>query len=198
MLAHTLLALLFACGGSAPTPEGATPAADGAPAAAPAPAPTAESAAMLQALATRTPEPRCQDVDKLVPDPIAAYRTILSTETDPPFVPMRAASCLLLLHPREAEADALAWVVDPKATSLTTLVLGRLDTMPLESAKKVALAALGGPHAEMARLRISRLRTPELKALAGDVVPAADSAPAGAPGVAPAAPPVAAPAPGTP
>ena len=40
--------------------------------------------------------------------------------------------------------------------------------MPLESAKKIANAALGGPHKEMAKVRIARLRTPELKALAAE------------------------------
>ena len=58
------------------------------------------------------------------------------------------------------------WVVDPEQASLTTLVLGRLDTLPLDSAKKIATAALGGPHAETAKVRIGRLRTPELKAMA--------------------------------
>lgn len=121
---------------------------------------------VLTALSTKTPEPRCQDVEKLVANPIDAYRQIIANVTEPGFTPMRAATCLIGAHPRDAEADALIWVADPAKASLTTLVLGRLDTLPLDSAKKIALAALAGPHAEIASVRIGRLRTPELKALA--------------------------------
>ena len=95
-----------------------------------------------------------------------AHRAVIAQVTDPTWVPMRAATCLLSQHPKEAEEDALKWVADPAQVSLTTLVLGRLDTLPLDSATRIAQAALAGPHAEIAKVRIAKLRTPELKALA--------------------------------
>lgn len=166
-----LVALLCACGGS--TEEApATPVADKSPAVG---EPASDDGAwkaegdvakVLTALSTKTPEPRCQDVEKLSTNATDAYRQIIANVTEPGFTPMRAATCLIGGHPRDAEADALKWVADPAQASLTTLVLGRLDTLPLDSAKKIALAALAGPHADIARVRIGRLRTPELKALA--------------------------------
>lgn len=161
-----LLALIIACGGNTETP--ASPAPDAAAPEAPAPAPTADDhAAMLKAISVRKPEPGCQTLDQLAKDPVAAYKKIIATEKEPPYVPMRAATCLLTQHPREGEAEAVLWAADPEAEVLVMTVLGRLDTMPLDAAKKIAMAALKGPHKEAARLRIARLRTPELKALAG-------------------------------
>lgn len=164
----SLLALLLACGGGEPADAPAATTPEPTPAEAPAPEPAAEAdhAAMLKALLVKKPEPRCQDVEKLSTDPLGAFRKIVELDEQPPIVAMRAATCMMQLHPREAEADAVAWVGDAEKSTLTTVVLGRLDTMPLESAKKIAAAALAGPHKEMAKLRISRLRTPALKAMA--------------------------------
>lgn len=161
-----LLALLIACGGGAEKPDAEAPATPAPAEAAPAPAPE-DHAAMLKAISVRKPEPGCQTLDQLAKDPVAAYNKILATQKEPPYVPMRAATCLLTQHPREGEQAALAWCADPEAEVLVMTVLGRLDTMPLDAAKKIAKAALAGPHKEAARLRIARLRTPELKALAG-------------------------------
>lgn len=164
----TLLAGLLACGGgqTPPVQDGAEPEQ---PAPVPAPeAPKVDTKAVVDALAVSKPEPKCPDIEKMTPDPVATYRAILAEVKEPPIVVMRAATCMINHHPREAEVDALKWVTDPEAATLTTLVLGRLDTMPLESAKKIALAALKGPHKDLAKLRVARLRTPELKALAAE------------------------------
>ena len=173
---HLHLLTLFAlvgCGGSTSETE---PAEGSSAAQPPTEAPTeqapgewaaeGDTAKVLEALSQRKPEPRCQDVDKMTADPLKAYREIITHVEEPVLANMRAATCMLSQHPRDAEADAVAWVVDPEQASLTTLVLGRLDTLPLDSAKKIATAALGGPHAETAKVRIGRLRTPELKAMA--------------------------------
>ena len=162
-----LLTALWACGGSAETEAPETPVEETEVAKEEGEADaTDERAKILAALSQRKPEPRCQDVDKMSSNPVAIYSSIIETETEPTFAPMRAATCMISHHPREAEVEALKWVVDPSKASLTTLVLARLDTMPLDSAKKIAEAALGGPHTEIAKTRIARLRTPELKALA--------------------------------
>ncbi len=167
LLAMPLLALVLACGGGSEQPAdgAAPPPAEGAEQ----PAPKVDPAAhepVVQALAIHKPEPRCQDVDQLVPDAVAAYRHVIANVKEPTWSPMRAATCLLTQHVREAEVDALQWVADPKAGSLVTVVLSRLDRMPLESAKKIAAAAMTGPHKESAKVQIARLRTPELRAMA--------------------------------
>ena len=118
-------------------------------------------------LKVKTPEPRCPgDVEVGVTDAVGALRGVITHVTAPPWVSMRAATCLLQAHAKEGEADALKWVADPEQAGLTTLVLGRLDSMPLEIAKRIAQASLEGPHKDLAKTRISRLRTKELKALA--------------------------------
>lgn len=171
MVSTLSMLMLFACGGGESTAPDATP--DAAPEAeaveAAAEAETASDFDKVQAaLATKNPEPRCQDVDKLTSDPVAAYRHVANNVTEPTMVPMRAATCLLQQHPREAEAEALKWVADPNASSLTTVALNRLDTLPADSAMKIAQAALAGPHKDLAKMRIARLRTPELKALVAE------------------------------
>ena len=114
-------------------------------------------------LKVKKPEPICKDVETGVADPGDALRGVVNNITTPPWVPMRAATCLLNSHARAVEADALKWVADPEMSGLTTVVLGRLDTVPLDMAKTIATAALAGPHKELAKTRISRLRTKELK-----------------------------------
>ena len=36
----------------------------------------------------RKPEPRCQDIEKMTPDALGAYRHIIANEKEPPIVPM--------------------------------------------------------------------------------------------------------------
>lgn len=162
---------LVACGSSAePEPPVAPeqPAAETRSAATPTGTwqPTEAEERAIKALSVREPEPRCADVEGMVEEPVSTWRNIIAHVETPPWVPMRAATCLLAEHPREAEADALAWVADPEAAGLTTLVIGRLDGLPLDSAKRIGEAALAGPHAEIARRRLEKLRTPELRNLA--------------------------------
>jgi hypothetical protein len=165
-----LTLLLLACGVAEPPAPDAL--ADGAAVETPAPEAAADGTAdfdkVTAALSTKTPEPRCQDVDKLSADAVGGYKHVIATVSEPTFVPMRAATCLLSQHPREAEAEALLWVADPEKSSLTTVALQRLDTLPIDASIKIAKAALAGPHAALAKVKISRLRTPELKALAAE------------------------------
>jgi len=171
------LALTLAACGSG---EKEAPVPDGEPAVEPAPVPDAEpkdpnmgdweptedEKKVYDRLKVRKPEPRCPDVETGITDAVGAFRGVITHITAPPWVPMRAATCMLNAHAKEAEADALKWVADPEQAGLTTLVLGRLDTLPLDIAKNIATAALDGPHKELAKTRILRLRTKELKALA--------------------------------
>jgi len=128
--------------------------------------PNADQQKVYDRLKVKKPEPVCSDVETGVADPVDALKGVVNHISNPPWVPMRAATCLLNAHAKAVEADTLQWVADPEKASLTTVVLGRLDTLPIEMSKKIAAAALAGPHKELAKTRISRLRTKELKDMA--------------------------------
>lgn len=186
-----LCLVLVACGAPDPleaAPSGADPveappseASSGAlatPPADPVPAPAAKAWApddqqerALKLLSQRDPEPRCADVAALVDDPLETWRAIVAHVEMPPWVPMRAATCLLSEHPHEAEADALRWVVDEDKAGLTRLVLARLDAMPPDMAERVARRALEGPHRELTLTRLKQVRHPAVRALGEEPPP---------------------------
>jgi hypothetical protein len=173
-----LAATLIGCGSTTTEDPPAPPAAAEPAPEAPAPEkdpnlgewePSADQQKVYDRLKVKKPEPACKDVETGVSDALGAFRGIVEHVTTPPWVPMRAATCLINGHAKDIEPDALKWVADPEQTGLTTVVLGRLDTLPLAMAKTIATAALAGPHKDLAKTRISRLRTQELKDLATGV-----------------------------
>ncbi len=178
MTCFALALTLAACGGEVKKPD-ADPAAEPAPTEKAAPKdpnlgdwePNEEEQKVYDRIKVLkpAPEPRCPDVETGVKDPVTAFRGIIEHVKTPPIVGMRSATCLLMFHAKDGEEDALKWVSDPEMAGLTTLVLGRLDSLPLEIAKNIANAALKGPHKDLAKTRIGRLRTKELKALAAAV-----------------------------
>jgi hypothetical protein len=144
-----------------------------APAPSPTPAETAPTApaeksrdAMILALSVRDPEPRCEDVEAMAPSPLDDWRAMVAT-TMPPWLPMRAATCLITQHPAEARADFVTWVTTPEDKGLALLVLDHLDALPPDVATEVAKAAVSGPFPEEARERIAKSAAPEIRAIGG-------------------------------
>ena len=108
---------------------------------------TKEELALYRALSVKDPEPRCADVEGLVPDPIASLTMIAEDIPMPPWAGTRAATCLVVGHAEEAEDTLRDWVVDEGKAGLARLVLGGVDDIPEEVAVEVVRDALAGPFA---------------------------------------------------
>ena len=121
----------------------------------------ADDDALYRALSVRDPAPSCEHLASLADDPAAAFLRMAETVELPPWVPMRAARCLVAHH-GEAAADAFErWVATPEQAGLGQLVLRRTTTLPEPVAARVVARALDGT-----------LRTDAEQAIAQDVRPA--------------------------
>ena len=130
-------------------------------------APTAAEAALVQALSLRDGSPPCRELEALVPAPVASLQAVVHHVTMPPWVGMRAASCLITGHATETRPALELWVTDPELRGLGILVLGSLDTMPVELATDLATRAIQrGADPADARRRVARSTRPEIAALA--------------------------------
>ena len=117
--------------------------------------PTAEQTAVYKALSIRDPAPSCEEVEALTSEPVATLRVVVEHAELPPWAPMRAAHCLVTGHPTEAETDMLAWVGGEQTRGLALLVFGSLEVLPTEVVRRVATAALAGPHRADVEERLS-------------------------------------------
>ncbi|MEQ1567668.1 MAG: hypothetical protein ABMA64_18650 [Myxococcota bacterium] len=108
----------------------------------------------------------CGEVEALTGTPVETLRAVVDTVAMPPWVPMRAAQCLMEQHAVEVKEDLLVWVSDPAKKGLGFLVLAALDRLPIEVAVPVAQKALAeGPDHERAVAKVGAAAAPELRAL---------------------------------
>lgn len=136
------------------------------------PQPTAEQQAVYKALAARHESLSCTELDAMSADPLGTYLFLIENATQPAWVGMRAARCVMLNHAEAARPQLQRWVVDPETRGLGLLVVGQLDILPLPLARELAVAAMTqGPDPDGMRKRVARLQTPELAALAAEPSP---------------------------
>lgn len=122
--------------------------------------------AVQHALAMRHPVP-CEELEALTPSPVETLLHVVDTVEMPPWAPMRAAQCLIDRHPLEVRSSLEIWVVEPALKGLGRLVLGALDTLPVEVALPVGRKALEGSDPVFARARLQASSQAELRALVG-------------------------------
>ena len=127
--------------------------------------PSADDEAVYQALSIRDPAPSCEEVEALVPQPVAALRNVVSHAQMPPWAPMRAAHCLISRHGSEVESDLLSWVGQEETLGLGLLVVDEVELLPEELGLRVAKAALAGPLQAKARERLAGCGSSALRAL---------------------------------
>ena len=96
--------------------------------------------ALVSALSARHGAPACADLDATSP----ALQEVITHVSVPPWVPMRAASCLIELHSDTSEAPFLMWVSDPSLKGLGRMLLRRLDTLPEALSLRIVDAGLQG------------------------------------------------------
>lgn len=129
--------------------------------------PTAEQQAVYKALLVRHDAPSCDALDGMSADPVDTYRYLVDHASQPAWVAMRAARCLMVNHPDAAKADMQRWVTDPQAKGLAILTMTNLDALPLPIATELATLALtDGPDPDAMRKRIQRAENPQIQAIA--------------------------------
>ena len=129
--------------------------------------PSPEQEAVYRALSVRHDPPACSALDAKSADPVATYLYLVEHATQPAWVGMRAASCLITGHAEAALPSLRTWVVSPEHRGLAILAMGELDAMPLPIATELATLALtDGPDPDGMRARILRADAPEIRALA--------------------------------
>ena len=150
----------------------ASPAALAEEAAAPAPAevlaPSPAQEALYRALSIRDPAPSCAALSELSADVVGDLSWVVAHATQPPWVGMRAAGCLLREHPEEAAPLVRSWMTGEDTKGFSILVATQLDTLPEALALELATVGLQGPHAASLRSRVARSTRPALRQLAED------------------------------
>lgn len=135
--------------------------------------PNAEEDAVWRALSVRDAPPPCADVEALAKDPVATLISVAEHATMPPWVAVRATSCLATGHAEEAKATLLGWVVNPNLRGLAFVVTDSTGKMPEGVALEIARAGLSGPHAADLRKRLLKSSWPSVVALANAPTPGA-------------------------
>jgi hypothetical protein len=116
--------------------------------------PSSDERTVLQRLSAREAMP-CAEVIDGIAEPVAALRFVIAhAPKGPP--PIRAARCLVREHLGAIESDAERWLREPGTKGLATVVVDAIDTMPEESAGRLARVALDGPYADTLRPRLAQ------------------------------------------
>ncbi len=108
----------------------------------------------------------------------AALRDQLVPLTDPnlmpPWLPMRAAECLIELYPHDPVTTTLAagWLTDPGTLGLALTVARKIDTFAAADAVKLAgsvMALPEGADKERLRARFAQSASPDVQAVVSPV-----------------------------
>jgi hypothetical protein len=83
----------------------------------------------------------------------------------PPWVPIRAAICVVELYGEEGLSAYLRWVAAPQWLGLSRVVVERIDILPEDAALSVAKAALNGPDEEYVMRRLKNSAHPAVQQL---------------------------------
>ena len=134
--------------------------------------PTESQAALYQALTARHLEQSCAELATLSPTPAEDLVWLAENTTQPSWVAIRAAACVVEDHAEPAAPALTRWVTSKATLGLALTTVPALDTLPVSVARPILEAGLAGPLADELRPRIQRLQTPELRSLVPSVPPA--------------------------
>ena len=134
---------------------------------------TAERKAMHTALSSRDGAPSCSDVEALASaQPHEDYLWLIEHVQQPPWVGIRAATCILQHHHEAAWAHIQHWLTQPELKGLALLVLNEIDSLPEDRAIELAQFAIrAGADPEAVRERLAQSSRPSIAALAQTPIP---------------------------
>jgi hypothetical protein len=121
----------------------------------PAPVPTPSQTALYDALKIRDAAPPCASLKPMSKDLATDLIWLVDNASQPPWVGIRAAQCVIREHHEAKAATIQGWVTQPDRRGLAILTFGLLDELPAPQAKTIQEAALAGPLAEDAKKHIS-------------------------------------------
>ncbi len=128
--------------------------------------PTPGQQALYDALVVRHDPPTCAALDAMSPDPVTDLAWLVDNATAPAWVGMRAAQCLLVGHPVEAQPHFEGWLSTHGHRGLAILFTQRVDELPLPVATSLTRTALAGPERSEVQPRLVQSEVPEIRALA--------------------------------
>jgi len=97
--------------------------------------------ALVQSLSVRHGAPSCATLTATAEE----LADVVTHVAMPPWVPMRAATCLVEQHAEGSEPQFLAWVTEPEKLGLGRLLLRRLDGLPDALALRIVQTGVHGP-----------------------------------------------------
>jgi hypothetical protein len=112
---------------------------------------------LSRALSVRDPAPGCEAIEARhgAAGFSQALLVIAEQVTEPAWVPLRVAGCLVQLRAEDAQPAMELWVSDEMYAGLGRLVIRKLDELPEQVAVPVARKALSGQLAILARDQIA-------------------------------------------
>lgn len=125
------------------------------PVAAPPPPPTVSQRALYDALKPREDAPDCASLGAHSTDLATDLLWLVDHATQPPWVGVRAAQCVIKHHHTDQAERIKTWMTNPEQRGLAILAMGLLDELPKELSAELAQAALAGPLADDAKKYIA-------------------------------------------
>ena len=126
---------------------------------------TAEQQAIVRALSVRHGAPACVDLGSLSADLVADLVWVADHVQYPPWVGLRAASCVVTAFPDAGAPALVRWASSPDTRGLAILITSKLDGVPDATAISVAEALVCGPWRDDLRGRLSGHPLAEIRAL---------------------------------
>lgn len=130
-----------------------------------APQPSETQLALYKALSVRHFEQGCASLDSLSPTVASDLVWLAENATQPSWVAVRAADCVLERHSAASLDSVRRWMQTPETKGLALVTVQHLDRMDVQQASGLVDAALAGPMADALRPRLAKLERPELRAL---------------------------------
>jgi len=129
------------------------------------PEPTETQTAIYKALSVREGAPGCVALGDMSEAPATDLVWLAENAKQPPWVSIRAGECVITSFMDEAALQR--WVTEAAFQGLGWLVLDHLDTLPVEQAQALAVAAIEqGPEPEAAKKRVAKSTNPNIQVLA--------------------------------
>lgn len=121
--------------------------------------------ALVRQMSHRDGAPPCSDL----PNSEGLLHTdlllIVKEVTQPPWVGMRAAGCVIELFPQESQTTFESWMRSEQTMGLAYLLTAKISTLPESVALDIGRIGLAGPHAEGVKSRLQSQNGPIIEQL---------------------------------
>ena len=120
---------------------------------------------LMRQLSHRDAAPPCTELENTEGQLQPNLMVMVTEVTQPPWVGMRAANCLIERFPVESKETFQEWMRSEQTMGLAYLLGAQLSVLPTEVAIDVGRVGLSGPHAEGVKKRLQSQDGPVIDAL---------------------------------